>query len=153
MDNDSGIDLFKYKMVKTMTAWKKVLFLSVKKDTGMSRKILWLIGSKNLKAERQKERKESRKQKASTSGEDSDSSSTDSSSPARKKKKDKRQRYYQPTLSSSSTTSDSSTDEESHNSKSSDSKSSQKMKNLNMETTQKYGKIRNQIVWRVSSKE
>ena len=115
MDNDSGIDLFKYKMVKTMAAWKKVLFLSVKKDTGMSRKIFWLIGSKNLKAERQKERKESRKQKVSTSGEDSDSSSTDSSSPARKKKKDKRQRYYQPTLSSSSTTSDSSTDEESHN--------------------------------------
>ena len=46
-----GIDLFKYKMVKTMTAGNKVLFLSVKKDTGMRRKILWLIGSKNLKAE------------------------------------------------------------------------------------------------------
>ena len=46
-----GIDLFKYKMVKTMTAGNKVLFLSVKKDTGMRRKILWLTGSKNLKAE------------------------------------------------------------------------------------------------------
>ena len=46
-----GIGLFKYKMVKTMTAGNKVLFLSVKKDTGMRRKILWLIGSKNLKAE------------------------------------------------------------------------------------------------------
>ena len=40
-----------------MTAGNKVLFLSVKKDTGMERKILWLIGSKNLKAEWQKERK------------------------------------------------------------------------------------------------
>ena len=40
-----------------MTAGNKVLFLSVKKDTGMKRKILWLIGSKNLKAEWQKERK------------------------------------------------------------------------------------------------
>ena len=46
-----GIDLFQYKMVKTMTAGKKVILLSVKKDTGTSRKILWLIGSKNLKGE------------------------------------------------------------------------------------------------------
>ena len=43
-------------MMKTMTASNKVLFLSVKKDTGMKRKILWLIGSKILKADCQKER-------------------------------------------------------------------------------------------------
>ena len=46
-----GVDLFKYKMVKTMTVGRKVLFLSVKKDTGMRRKIIWLIRSKNLKAD------------------------------------------------------------------------------------------------------
>ena len=46
-----GIDLFKYNMAKTMTAGNKVLFLSVNKDTVMRRKILWLIGSKNLKVE------------------------------------------------------------------------------------------------------
>ena len=46
-----GIDLFQYKMVKTMTAGKKVLLLSVNKDTGMRRKILKLIESKNLKTE------------------------------------------------------------------------------------------------------
>ena len=58
-----GIDLFQYKMVKTMTAGNKVLLLSVKKDTGMRRKILWLIGSNNLKAEWQKERKKVEKGK------------------------------------------------------------------------------------------
>ena len=52
-----GIDLFKYKMVKTVTVENKVLFLSVKKDTGIRRKTLWLIGRKNLKAEWQKGRK------------------------------------------------------------------------------------------------
>ena len=52
-----GIDLIKYKTVKIMTAGNEVLFLWVKKVTGMSRKILWLIGSKNLKGEWQKERK------------------------------------------------------------------------------------------------
>ena len=52
-----GIDLFKYNMAKTMTAGNKVLFLSVNKDTVMRRKILWLIGSKNLKVEWEKERK------------------------------------------------------------------------------------------------
>ena len=46
-----GKDLFQYKMVKTMTAVNKVLLLPVKKDTGMRGKILWVIGSKNLKAE------------------------------------------------------------------------------------------------------
>ena len=46
-----GIDLFQYKMGKIMTAGNKVLFLSVKEDTGMRRKILWLIGSKNLQAD------------------------------------------------------------------------------------------------------
>ena len=69
-------------MVKTMTAGSKVLFLSVKEDTGMRRKILWLIGRKNLKAER---KKNSRKRKVSTSEEDSDSLSTDSSSPKKGK--------------------------------------------------------------------
>ena len=56
MVNNLVIDLFKYNMMKTMTASNKVLFLSVKKDTGMKRKILWLIGSKILKADCQKER-------------------------------------------------------------------------------------------------
>ena len=46
-----GIDLFQYKMVKTMTAGNKILFLPHKKDTGMRRKIVWLIGSENLKSE------------------------------------------------------------------------------------------------------
>ena len=46
-----GIYLFQYKMVKTMTAGNKVIFLPVKKDTGIKRKILWLIGSNNLKEE------------------------------------------------------------------------------------------------------
>ena len=32
-----GIDLFQYKMVKTMTGGSKVLLLSVKKDTGEER--------------------------------------------------------------------------------------------------------------------
>ena len=81
----------------------------------MRRKILWLIGSKNFKAEWQIERKKSRKRKISTSGEDSDSLSTDSSSPAKQKKKTKHRRHHQPTLSSFSTASDFSTDEESHN--------------------------------------
>ena len=44
-------------MVKTMIAGNKVLFQSVQKDTGMRRKILWLTGSKNFKAEWQIERK------------------------------------------------------------------------------------------------
>ena len=51
-----GIDLFKCKMKKTMTAGNKVLFLSVKNDTGKRRKILWLIGSKNLKTEYDKKK-------------------------------------------------------------------------------------------------
>ena len=46
-----GIELFQYKMVKLMTAGNKVLFLSVNKDIGMRRKILWL-GSKYLKRRR-----------------------------------------------------------------------------------------------------
>ena len=109
-----GIYLFQYKIVKTVTAGKKVLLLSVRKDTGMRRKILWLIGSKNLKAEWQKEKK-SRKRKVYNSAEDSDSLSADSSLPAKKKKKPKRRRHHQPTPSSSSIANDSSTDEESHN--------------------------------------
>ena len=51
-----GIDLFKCKMKKAMTAGNKVLFLSVKNDTGKRRKILWLIGSKNLKTEYDKKK-------------------------------------------------------------------------------------------------
>ena len=51
-----GMDLFKYKMKKTTTAGSKVLFLSVKNDTGQRRKILWLIRSKNLKIEYDKKK-------------------------------------------------------------------------------------------------
>ena len=83
----------------------------------MRKKILWLIGSKNLKVGWQKWRKRVKKPKVSTSGEDSDSLSTDSSSPAKKKKKAKRRWHHQPTSPSSSTASDSSTNEESHNEK------------------------------------
>ena len=52
-----GIDLTKYKKVKAITTWIKVLLFPLQKDTGIGRKIFRLIQSKNLKADGQKERK------------------------------------------------------------------------------------------------
>ena len=51
MENDSGDRSIQVQDGENNDRGKKVLFLSVKKDTRMRRRILWLIGSKNLKAE------------------------------------------------------------------------------------------------------
>ena len=114
MVNNLVIDLFKYNMVKTMTAGNKVLLLSVKKDTEMKRKILWLIGSKILKADCQKERKNVENEKFLLVEKIQVLHQLTLLHQQKRKKKAKRQRHHQPTSSSSWTASDSSTDEESH---------------------------------------
>ena len=101
MVNNLVIDLFKYNMVKTMTASNKVLFLSVKKDTGMKRKILWLIGSKILKADCQKERKNVENEKFLLVAKIQVLHQLTLLHQQKRKKKAKRQRHHQPTSSSS----------------------------------------------------
>ena len=101
MVNNLVIDLFKYNMVKTMTASNKVLLLSVKKDTEMKRKILWLIGSKILKADCQKERKNVENGKFLLVEKIQVLRQLTLLHQQKKKKKAKRQRHHQPTSSSS----------------------------------------------------
>ena len=100
-------------MVRKLTAGNKVLFHSVKKDTGMRRKILWLIGNNNLKTEWQKERKRVANEKFLLV----EKIRTISQLTFLYQQKRKRKWHHQPTSPSSSTASDSSTNKELHNDK------------------------------------